>query len=51
MLDIRAWTADAMQQFAGESERALTREAHAWFEEQRRADDLPGGRGDRAAAT
>ena len=24
MLDIRAWTADAMKQFAGESERALT---------------------------
>jgi HAD superfamily hydrolase (TIGR01490 family) len=33
MLDIRAWTADAMQQFAGESERALTREAALWFEE------------------
>jgi len=33
MLDIRAWTVDAMEQFAGESERALTREAVLWFEE------------------
>ena len=33
-LDIRAWTADAMQQFAGESERALVREANVWFEER-----------------
>jgi HAD superfamily hydrolase (TIGR01490 family) len=33
MLDIRAWTADAMQQFTGESERALIRESSAWFEE------------------
>src|SRR5574338_71238 len=33
MLDIRAWTADAMLQFAGESERALAREAQAWFDE------------------
>jgi HAD superfamily hydrolase (TIGR01490 family) len=33
ILDIRAWTADAMVQFAGESERALTREAQAWFDE------------------
>jgi putative phosphoserine phosphatase/1-acylglycerol-3-phosphate O-acyltransferase len=33
MLDIRAWTADAMQQFTGESERALLRESSAWFEE------------------
>jgi putative phosphoserine phosphatase/1-acylglycerol-3-phosphate O-acyltransferase len=34
MLDIRAWTADAMEQFAGESERALAREAVGWFEER-----------------
>jgi HAD superfamily hydrolase (TIGR01490 family) len=34
MLDIRAWTADAMKQFAGESERALAREAAQWFEER-----------------
>jgi HAD superfamily hydrolase (TIGR01490 family) len=34
VLDIRAWTADAMLQFAGESERALTREATAWFEDR-----------------
>src|SRR4029453_15867949 len=34
VLDIRAWTADAMQQFAGESERALSREALGWFEER-----------------
>lgn len=34
LLDIRAWTADAMKQFAGESERALTREANVWFEER-----------------
>jgi HAD superfamily hydrolase (TIGR01490 family) len=34
VLDIRAWTADAMKQFAGESERALTREANVWFEER-----------------
>ena len=34
VLDIRAWTADAMQQFAGENERALTREANVWFEER-----------------
>ncbi|HEX2484943.1 MAG TPA: HAD family hydrolase [Myxococcota bacterium] len=33
ILDIRAWTADAMEQFAGESERALTREAQAWFDQ------------------
>jgi HAD superfamily hydrolase (TIGR01490 family) len=34
VLDIRAWTADAMLQFAGESERSLAREATAWFEER-----------------
>jgi putative phosphoserine phosphatase/1-acylglycerol-3-phosphate O-acyltransferase len=33
ILDIRAWTEDAMLQFAGESERALTREAQALFDE------------------
>jgi HAD superfamily hydrolase (TIGR01490 family) len=33
-LDIRAWTLDAMQQFTGESERALVREANVWFEER-----------------
>ena len=34
MLDIRAWTEDAMEQFAGESERELDAEAHDWFEER-----------------
>jgi putative phosphoserine phosphatase / 1-acylglycerol-3-phosphate O-acyltransferase len=33
-LDIRAWTADTMQMFTGESERALVREANVWFEER-----------------
>jgi HAD superfamily hydrolase (TIGR01490 family) len=33
ILDIRAWTADAMLQFAGESERSLSREAQVWFDQ------------------
>ena len=33
-LDIRAWTQDAMQIFAGESERSLHREAKALFRER-----------------
>ena len=31
ILDINAWTREAMRQFKGQSERALTREANAWF--------------------
>jgi HAD superfamily hydrolase (TIGR01490 family) len=34
LLDIAAWTRDAMQQFRGESERAVTREARTWFAER-----------------
>ncbi len=33
LLDINAWTADAMRQFKGQSERTLTREANVWFRE------------------
>jgi len=33
-LDINAWTRDAMAQFEGQSERALTREANVWFRER-----------------
>ena len=33
LLDIASWTRDTMQQFRGESERALAREARAWMEE------------------
>jgi HAD superfamily hydrolase (TIGR01490 family) len=34
LLDIATWTRDTMQQFRGESERALAREAKAWMEEK-----------------
>ncbi len=34
LLDIAAWTRDTMQQFKGESERALAREARAWMAEK-----------------
>jgi len=33
MLDIEAWTKEAMRQFRGQSERGLTREANRWFRE------------------
>ena len=33
LLDIAAWTKEAMIQFRGHSERALTREANRWFRE------------------
>lgn len=33
ILDIEAWTQSMMLQFKGQSERALTREANAWFKE------------------
>jgi HAD superfamily hydrolase (TIGR01490 family) len=33
LLDIRAWTRDMMQQFRGESEEALAREAREWLHE------------------
>jgi HAD superfamily hydrolase (TIGR01490 family) len=33
LLDIAAWTKEAMVQFRGQSERALTREANRWFRE------------------
>ncbi len=33
LLDIRAWTADMVGQFRGESERALTEEARTWCRE------------------
>lgn len=32
LLDIAAWSRDAMQQFRGESERAVAAEAREWFE-------------------
>ncbi len=34
LLDINAWTREAMRQFKGQSERSLTREANAWFRER-----------------
>lgn len=33
VLDIDAWTREAMRQFKGQSERTLTREANVWFRE------------------
>ena len=34
LLDIASWTRDTMQQFKGDSERALAREARAWMAEK-----------------
>jgi len=34
LLDIASWTRDVMQQFKGESERAMARQAKAWMEEE-----------------
>jgi HAD superfamily hydrolase (TIGR01490 family) len=34
ILDINAWTREAMVQFRGQSERALVREANRWFREE-----------------
>jgi HAD superfamily hydrolase (TIGR01490 family) len=34
LLDIVTWSRDTMQQFKGDSERALAREARAWMEEK-----------------
>ena len=34
LLDIAAWTRDAMQQFRGESEREVAEEARVWFRER-----------------
>lgn len=34
LLDIAAWTRDAMQQFRGESERAIAVEARTWFRDR-----------------
>jgi putative phosphoserine phosphatase/1-acylglycerol-3-phosphate O-acyltransferase len=34
LLDIATWTRDTMQQFKGDSERALAREARIWMEEK-----------------